>query len=295
MAAISRGNESCSKSKRKAKSGSNRSGASRFRKRLSWPCSRLWSRAIVAEPARNISKVQPLNAREPERAQAQKSVAREYGEAMIIALLLAIFIRTFFVQAYKIPSGSMEPTLLSGDHILVNKIICGLRVPDSIFGLAIPGVPLGQYVFHLEPVHRGDVVVFVFPPDRTKDFIKRVIGVGGDTVAVKNGVVWLNGAPMDDPHAHREVADTDRSPVSPRDNFGPVTVPPGKLFMMGDNRDRSYDSRFWGFVDLNDVEGRATIIYLPWNEEKADAASTLSEVFLWPEYIRWDRLGMIVH
>ena len=161
----------------------------------------------MAEPARNISKAQPLNAREADRAPAQKSVAREYVEAMIIALVLAVFIRTFFVQAYKIPSGSMEPTLLIGDHILVNKIIFGLRMPDSIFGLEIPGLPLGQYVFHLEPVHRGDVVVFVFPPDRTKDFIKRVIGTAGDTVAVKNGVVWLNGSPMDDPHAHREVAE----------------------------------------------------------------------------------------
>ena len=136
----------------------------------------------MAEPARNISKVQPLNARESDRAPGQKSVAREYGEAMFIALVLAIFIRTFFVQAYKIPSGSMEPTLLIGDHILVNKIIFGLRMPDSIFGLEIPGLPLGKYVFHLEPVHRGDVVVFVFPPDRTKDFIKRVIGVAGDTL-----------------------------------------------------------------------------------------------------------------
>jgi signal peptidase I len=250
----------------------------------------------VAEPARTISKVQPLNARDPDRAPGQKSVAREYGEAMIIALVLAIFIRTFFVQAYKIPSGSMEPTLLIGDHILVNKIIFGLRMPDSIFGLEIPGLPLGKYLFHLEPVHRGDVVVFVFPvPPRDKDFIKRVIGVAGDTIAVKNGVVWLNGSPMPDPHGHFEVAQQDRSAVSPRDNFGPVTVPPGKLFMMGDNRDRSYDSRFWGFVDLNDVEGRATIIYLPWNEEKADSASTLSVIFLWFEYVRWDRLGMIVH
>jgi signal peptidase I len=250
----------------------------------------------VAEPARTIPKVPPPRSREIDLdAPGQKSVTREYGEAMLIALVLAIFIRTFFVQAYKIPSGSMEPTLLIGDHILVNKIIYGLRIPDSIFGLQIPGLPYGQYVFHLEPVHRGDVVVFVFPPDRTKDFIKRVIGIAGDTISVKNGVVWLNGTEMPDPHRHWEVSAQERSPVSPRDNFGPVTVPPGKLFMMGDNRDRSYDSRFWGFVDLNDVEGRATVIYLPWNEEKADSASTLSVIFLWFEYIRWDRVGMLVH
>ena len=250
----------------------------------------------MAEPASSIAKAEPQNAPEAaDRAPAQKSVAREYGEAMFIALVLAVFIRTFFVQAYKIPSGSMEPTLLIGDHILVNKIVYGLRMPDSIFGLEVPGLPLGQYLFHLTPVRRGDVVVFVFPPDRTKDFIKRVIGVAGDTVAVKNGVVWLNGAPMPDPHGHFEVAAEDRSPVSPRDNFGPVTVPPGKLLMMGDNRDRSYDGRFWGFVDLNDVEGRATVIYLPWNEEKAAAASPLSEVALWFEYVRWSRLGMVVY
>jgi signal peptidase I len=250
----------------------------------------------VAEPARTIPKAPPPRSREIDLdAPGQKSVTREYGEAMLIALVLAIFIRTFFVQAYKIPSGSMEPTLLIGDHILVNKIIYGLRMPDSIFGLQIPGLPYGQYVFHLEPVHRGDVVVFVFPPDRTKDFIKRVIGIAGDTISVKNGVVWLNGAEMPDPHRHWEVSAQERSPVSPRDNFGPITVPPGKLFMMGDNRDRSYDSRFWGFVDLNDVEGRATVIYLPWNEEKADSASTLSVIFLWFEYIRWDRVGMLVH
>jgi signal peptidase I len=250
----------------------------------------------VAEPARNIPKVAAPNARASSAtAQRQKSVTREYGEAMFIALVLAVFIRTFFIQAYKIPSGSMEPTLLVGDHILVNKIIYGLRMPDSIFGLEIPGPPYGRYFFNLAPVHRGDVVVFVFPPDRTKDFIKRVIGVAGDTIQVKDGVVWLNGQKMDDPHAHLEAATQDRSPVSPRDNFGPVAVPLGKLFMMGDNRDRSYDSRFWGFVDQNDVEGRATLIYLPWNEEKADGASWVSQLVLWFEYVRWNRVGMLVH
>ena len=130
--------------------------------------------------------------------------------------MLAIFIRTFFIQAYKIPSGSMEPTLLIGDHILVNKMIYGVRMPDSILGLEIPGLPYGQYLVHFEAIHRSDVVVFVFPPDRTKDFIKRVIGLPGDTIQVKNGHVWLNGQAMDDPHGHFEVADRERSPISPR-------------------------------------------------------------------------------
>jgi signal peptidase I len=234
----------------------------------------------VAEPARNLPKPNDSQAAE----QTQKSALREYVEAFGVALILAIIIRTFFIQAYKIPSGSMEPTLLIGDHILVNKLIYGLRLPDSLFGMKVPGVPWGEYVFRLEPVHRGDVVVFVFPPDPTKDFIKRVIGVAGDTVQVKDGVVWLNGQEMDDPHAHREVAPQDRSPMSPRDNFGPVTVPPGKLLMMGDNRDRSYDSRFWGFVDTNEVEGRAILIYWSWD---ADATSIVP--------IRWGRFGRIIY
>ena len=238
----------------------------------------------MAQPARDVNKSSLSGTRPPLGSPApHKSVIREYGEAMGIALVLAIVIRTFFVQAYKIPSGSMEPTLLVGDHILVNKIIYGLRMPDSLFGVQIPGLPYGRYLFHLEPVHRGDVVVFVFPPDPTKDFIKRVIGLAGDTIQVKNGAVWLNGEPMPDPHAHFEVAAGDRSDVSPRDNFGPITVPPGKLFMMGDNRDRSYDSRFWGFVDDDEVEGKAMIIYWSWD---SDGTSLIP--------IRWNRFGMLV-
>ena len=165
----------------------------------------------MAEPARNIAKHPAPSARDESAAPPQqKSVVREYTEAMVIALVLAVFIRTFFIQAYKIPSGSMEPTLLIGDHILVNKIVYGLRMPDSIFGLEIPGLPYGRYLFNLEPVHRGDVVVFVFPQDPSKDFIKRVIGTPGDTIQVKDGAVWINGQKMDDPHAHLEVASADR-------------------------------------------------------------------------------------
>lgn len=238
---------------------------------------------VVAEAARNYPK--PSGDAPRSEAQApQKSATREYGEAFGIALVLALIIRTFFIQAYKIPSGSMEPTLLIGDHILVNKLIYGLRVPDSLFGITFPGVPWGQYLFSIETVHRGDVVVFVFPPDPTKDFIKRVIGLPGDTVQVKDAKVWLNGSPMPDPHAHFEVSEQERSPISPRDNFGPVTVPAGKLLMMGDNRDRSYDGRYWGFVDTNLVEGRAILIYWSWD---SDGAGLLP--------IRWSRFGKLVN
>jgi len=238
---------------------------------------------VVAEPARDLPK-QNNDAPAGEAQAPQKSAAREYGEAFGIALVLALIIRTFFIQAYKIPSGSMEPTLLIGDHILVNKLIYGFRLPDSLFGITIPGIPWGHYVFPLESVHRGDVVVFVFPPDPTKDFIKRVIGLAGDTVQVKDGKVFLNGSEMPDPHAHFEVSQAERSPASPRDNFGPVTVPAGKLLMMGDNRDRSYDGRFWGFVNTDQVEGRAILIYWSWD---SDGTSILP--------IRWSRFGKIVY
>ena len=136
-----------------------------------------------------------------ETVEAHGSELREWTEAIVIAFVLAIILRTFLIQAYKIPSGSMEPTLAIGDHIMVNKIRYGLRMPDSLFGLTpLAGeIPYGHYLFHFAPVHRGDVVVFVFPLDETKDFIKRVVGVAGDTVQVKNGQVFLNGAPMPDP------------------------------------------------------------------------------------------------
>ena len=221
----------------------------------------------------------------PAGARPGHSEVREWIDAIGIALVLALVLRTFLVQAYKIPSGSMEPTLLIGDHIMVNKMIYGLRMPDSLFGLRpFDGeIPYGQYLFKLENVHRGDVVVFVFPLDPTKDFIKRVIGVEGDTIAVRNGHVLLNGQPMVDPHGHYEIPAANRSPYSQRDNYGPVTVPPGHLFMMGDNRDRSYDSRFWGFVDRNEVEGRAMFIYWSWD---SDDGSFLD--------IRWSRFGRII-
>ena len=241
----------------------------------------------MASPV-NLRKPGPGESSPPSAAntvEPHRSETREWIEAIVIAFLLAIVLRTFLVQAYKIPSGSMEPTLAIGDHIMVNKMRYGLRMPDSLFGLnPLAGeIPYGHYLVHFAPVHRGDVVVFVFPQDPTKDFIKRVIGVGGDTVQVKNGQVFLNGQPMPDPHAHFEVAPGDRSQYSPRDNYPATTVPAGEFFMMGDNRDRSFDSRFWGFVKLDQVEGRAMFIYWSWG---ADSQSPLG--------IRWSRFGEAV-
>ena len=241
----------------------------------------------MSQPMRNFSRApapRPAGA-EAVSGQPRKSALREYGEAFGIAILLALIIRTFLVQAYKIPSGSMEPTLLVGDHLLVDKLAYGIRMPDTLLGLTpfSATIPYGHYVVDLSPVHRGDVVVFVFPLDPSKDFIKRVIGVAGDVVAVKSGKVYLNGAEMPDPHGHYDPSVQDRTQI-PRDNFGPVTVPRDKLFMMGDNRDHSYDSRFWGFVDRDAVEGKALVIYWSWN---SDGNSLLP--------VRWRRFGMVIH
>ena len=242
---------------------------------------------MVAEPVMmpRGSRPAPAPAFQPPAAR-RKSIVREYVEAFAIAIALALVIRSFLVQAYKIPSGSMEPTLLIGDHILVNKAIYGLRMPDSLFGLhPMSGVvPYGRYVFRLEPVHRGDVVVFVFPPDPTKDFIKRVIAVGGDTVEVRDKSVYVDGRKIDDPHAYYQLGSEGQFTMSPHQRYGPAAVPKGKVFVMGDNRDRSYDSRFWGFVDDSEVEGRAMVIYWSWD---SDSNSILP--------IRWTRFGRIIH
>jgi len=201
-----------------------------------------------------------------------KSVVREYAEALATALLLALLIRSFVVQAFKIPSGSMLPTLQVGDHILVNKFVYGVHVPLS-----------GGRLLPLRTPQRGEVVVFVYPVDPSKDFIKRVVAVGGDTVEVRDKKVWVNGAPVEDEHAF--FADGTKTRRDKRDNMPPETVPDGKLFVMGDNRDRSYDSRFWGFVDVGEVKGKAFIIYFSWD-------SSASSVVDW---VRWSRFGSLIH
>lgn len=200
----------------------------------------------------------------------EKSKVQEYAEAIIIAILVAFFIRTFVVQAFKIPSGSMKPTLLIGDHLLVNKFIYGVKLP--YFRNTV--IPLGD-------PKRDDVIVFIYPEDRSKDFIKRVIGLPGDTIEIRNKKIFVNGQPYKD--GHGVYVDDFILPgvVQPRDNYGPQTVPAGKLFVMGDNRDQSYDSRFWGFVEQKDVMGKAFIIYWSWNSDDHN--------------VRWDRIGQMIH
>jgi signal peptidase I len=241
----------------------------------------------VPQPVRKIAKAQTPAPSPP--APSQKSAFREYLDAFGVALLLAIVLRTFFIQAYKIPSGSMEPTLLVGDHIIVNKLDYGFRLPDSLFGLTPLGgvIPYGKYVFQIESVHRGDVVVFVFPEDRSKDFIKRVIGLPGDTVEVKAAAVYLNGHRVADPHAHFDKSIAERMASSQADYMGPRRLGSDQYFMMGDNRDHSYDSRFWGPISRDAIEGRAMFIY--WS--CADNDSALSCFY----DVRWSRIFNLVH
>jgi signal peptidase I len=241
----------------------------------------------VAQPVRKIAKPQP--AAPSPTLESQKSALREYAEAFGVALILAIVLRTFFIQAYKIPSGSMEPTLLIGDHIIVNKLDYGFRLPDSFFGLTpFSGeIPYGKYLFSIESVRRGDVVVFVFPEDRSKDFIKRVVAIPGDTVEVKAGMIYLNGGRVPDPHAHFEKLPAERVLGSQADYMQPLKLGPNQYFMMGDNRDHSYDSRFWGPITRDAIEGRAMFIY--WS--CADELSALSCFY----DVRWSRIFNLVH
>lgn len=200
----------------------------------------------------------------------KKSLVREYVEAILVAVVLAFFIRTFVVQAFKIPSGSMQPTLLIGDHILVNKFIYGMRLPFT-----------NKTIIPVADPKRNDIMVFKFPQDMDKDFIKRVIGLPGDKVEVRDKKIFINDAPLDDLYGTYLDSASMPAGIRPRDNMGPVTVPPHSLFVMGDNRDQSYDSRFWGFVDFSMVKGKAFMVYWSWNSEKFG--------------IRWDRIGKLIH
>ncbi|HZV81374.1 MAG TPA: signal peptidase I [Geobacteraceae bacterium] len=184
----------------------------------------------------------------------KKHIVREYAESIIVAVILALIIRTFVVQAFKIPSGSMEDTLLIGDHLLVCKFLYGTKIPFT-----------DRKILKIRDPKRGDVIVFEYPEDPSKDFIKRVVGLPGDVVEAKDKKVFVNGKPFENPHEIHKESEIIPKAQNPRDTFGPVTVPPDSYFVMGDNRDRSYDSRFWGFVKSSKIKGLAFIKYWSWD------------------------------
>ena len=205
------------------------------------------------------------------KVKKKKSGLRENVEAILIAVLLALFIRTFVVQAFKIPSGSMKETLQIGDHILVNKFIYGVKIPF-----------VQKTLIPIKEPRREDIIVFKYPENPKLDFIKRVIGVEGDVIEIKNKKLYVNSKRMDRQYAVFMDSYTIPSVYNKRDSFGPVTVPQNALFVMGDNRDNSKDSRFWGFVDLSAVKGKAFMIYWSWNKDNSKSVL---------DYVRWNRIG----
>jgi signal peptidase I len=208
----------------------------------------------------------------------RKSQVREFFESICVAVILAFFVRTFVVQAFKIPTGSMENNLLIGDHLLVNKFVFAPTL-TSVEKALLP----------IDPIRRGDILVFKFPEDPTRDFIKRVIGLPGETIEMRNKKVYIDGKPLDEPYVHFLDPPSDEGGSSPpdvdaadlRSGFPPMMVPPDQYFMMGDNRDNSQDSRYWGFMRRDYVKGKALFVYFSFGDGFAN--------------VRWSRLLHQIH
>jgi len=220
----------------------------------------------------------------------------EWIKSISVAILLFLVIRTFVVEAFKIPTGSMEDTLLVGDFLLVNKAVYGAQVPFT--GIRLPA---------FDTPERGDVIVFEYPLDRSKNYVKRVVGLPGDRVAMRDGQLYVNGEKLVESYVQHTQPNGDyydpsfewqrdylaeearRKDYRPtRDDWGPIVVPADMYFVMGDNRDNSQDSRYWGFVDRSLIKGRPLIIYYSFDRSKLRPLPWLTEV-------RWDRLGDRVH
>ena len=216
------------------------------------------------------AKVETFTDKPAEPVTRRKSLVREYGEAIVIAILLALIIRTLVVQAFTIPSGSMMDTLLVGDYILVNKFLYGPEVPFTDWRL--PGLRRPQ---------RGDIIVFKYPQDEKRDFIKRIIGVPGDHILIRGHQVLLNGRLLDEPYIKPGLV-----PHAVAGYCGyaygcePTAVPAASYFVMGDNRDNSQDSRYWGFVRREKIKGKAFLIYWSWDGDR--------------HWLRWWRLGKYI-
>jgi len=205
----------------------------------------------------------------------QRSSAREMFESICVAVILAFFVRTFVVQAFKIPSGSMEPNLLIGDHLLVNKFVSAPTLSS-----------LERTLLPIDVVHRGDIIVFKHPKTPERDLIKRTIGLPGETIELRDRRVYVNGKPLDEPYARylfpEGAGDLPQTDV--RRNFGPLTIPDGQYFMMGDNRDNSEDSRYWGPLPRDYVKGKALFLYMSFGDGEGSVAN-----------VRWARILRQIH
>jgi signal peptidase I len=236
--------------------------------------------------------------RNVERATHRKSTAREYFESICIAVILALFIRTFVVQAFKIPTGSMENNLLIGDHLLVNKFGPTAGLVEKI-------------VLPIDDIQRRDVVVFKYPEEPERDFIKRVIGLPGETIEMRNKKIYVNGQPLEEPYvffleppAMSQPGDADFTDFDVRRQYGPVTVPANHYFVMGDNRDNSQDSRYWGFLPREYIKGKALMVYWSYEASREDYQQTglggqleglFSTVTHFFTRTRWGRLLHQIH
>jgi signal peptidase I len=229
-----------------------------------------------------------------EREKRDKSVFREYFELIAETAVFVFFVMTFVVQAFQIPTGSMEPTLLVGDFLLVNKLVYANTIS-----------PIEEKILPRRNIRRQDIIVFKWPNDLTKDFVKRAIGLPGEKLEIKNKQVYINGRPIEEKYkVHsdsdiRSANDAANYSNDPRDNFGPVIVPEGHIFAMGDNRDNSDDSRFWGFLPLNNLKGRPWLIYFSYQAErdayqKTGFGDRLKKLVNFLPKARWRRILKVI-
>jgi signal peptidase I len=223
-----------------------------------------------------------------------KSVVREYFELIAETAVFVFFVMTFVVQAFQIPTGSMEPTLLVGDFLLVNKFV-----------YAEPQFPLEKIILPRRDIHRQDIVVFKYPKELNKDFVKRVVAMAGETIEIKDKQVYINDSPITENykvHSDTQVFTKNgyyRYDDTIRDNFGPFVVPPGHCFVMGDNRDSSLDSRYWSFLPMDNIKGRPWIIYFSYRAERDAYLKTsfddrLKKFISFIPKARWGRMLKVI-
>lgn len=233
-----------------------------------------------------------------ERSRSERSLrvegAIDWARSLVVAFLLFLVVRATLVEAFKIPTSSMEGTLLVGDFLLVNKAVYGARVPGT-----------DRFLPALQEPERGDVIVFHPPHEPEKNYVKRVVGVPADTLEMRDKKLYLNGEPVPEPYAryvdargdavhpdmewqsNHLIASTKPGYHPTRDNWGPLVVPSGSYFVLGDNRDNSEDSRYWGFVARDQIRGRPWVVYYSFDRPEGDAGSWLGRV-------RWGRLGTVI-